>query len=213
MAPRPPAGRELLRYDRALGARFVAGADEAGRGALAGPIVAAAVLFEPGALTADQIGGLERLNDSKKLAVARRDELALLIGAAAVAISVVAISSAEIDEHGIQAANLGSLSRALDLLQPPADCELLVDGFTLPQQARSHRALVKGDATSAAIAAASIIAKTTRDRVMEQLDELTPGYGFGAHAGYGTAVHREAITRLGPCRAHRHSFAPISLAA
>jgi ribonuclease HII len=213
MAPRPPAGRELLRYDRVLGARFVAGADEAGRGALAGPIVAAAVLFEPGALTADQIGGLERLNDSKKLAVARRDELALLIGAAAVAISVVAISSAEIDEHGIQAANLGSLSRALDLLQPPADCELLVDGFTLPQQARTHRALVKGDATSAAIAAASIIAKTTRDRVMEQLDELTPGYGFGAHAGYGTAVHREAITRLGPCRAHRHSFAPISLAA
>ena len=213
MASRPPAGRELLRYDRALGARFVAGADEAGRGALAGPIVAAAVLFEPGALTAAQLSGLERLNDSKKLAVARRDELALLIGAAAVAISVVAISSAEIDEHGIQAANLGSLSRALDLLQPPADCELLVDGFTLPQQARSHRALVKGDATSAAIAAASIIAKTTRDRVMEQLDELTPGYGFGAHAGYGTAVHREAITRLGPCRAHRHSFAPISLAA
>ena len=213
MASRPPAGRELLRYDRALGARFVAGADVAGRGALAGPIVAAAVLFEPGALTANQISGLERLNDSKKLAVARRDELALLIGAAAVAISVVAISSAEIDEHGIQAANLGSLSRALDLLQPPADCELLVDGFALPQQARVHRALVKGDATSAAIAAASIIAKTTRDRVMEQLDALTPGYGFGAHAGYGTAVHREAITRLGPCRAHRHSFAPISLAA
>ena len=213
MASRPPAGRELLRYDRALGARFVAGADEAGRGALAVPMEAAAVLYEPGALAADHISGLERLNDSKKLAVARRDELALLIGAAAVAISVVAISSAEIDEHGIQAANLGSLSRALDLLQPPADCELLVDGFALPQQARAHRALVKGDATSAAIAAASIIAKTTRDRVMEQLDALTPGYDFGAHAGYGTAVHREAITRLGPCRAHRHSFAPISLAA
>ena len=203
----------MLQHDRELGARFVAGADEAGRGALAGPIVAAAVLFEPRALTPEYLAGLERLNDSKKLSETRRDELAVIIGAAAVAISVVAISAAEIDEIGIQAANLGGLSRALDLVQAPEGSELLVDGFSLPMQARPHRALVKGDATSAAIAAASIIAKTTRDRVMEQLDHGSPGYGFGAHAGYGTAVHKEAITRLGPCRAHRHSFAPISLAA
>jgi ribonuclease HII len=198
MASRIPPGRELLLHDCRLGARFVVGADEAGRGALAGPLVAAAVVLEPGALSAEQVAGLERLNDSKKLTPARRDELAGLIGAAALAIAVVAISSAEIDEIGIQV---------------PEGAELLVDGFALPMQARPHQALVKGDATSAAIAAASIIAKTTRDRVMEQLDAVSPGYGFGAHAGYGTAVHREAITRLGPCRAHRHSFAPIALAA
>ena len=213
MASRIPAGRALLLHDRQLGVQFVAGADEAGRGALAGPIVAAAVLFEPAALTPEHLAGLERLNDSKKLSEARRDELAVIIGAAAISISVIAISAAEIDEIGIQAANLGGLSRALDLVQAPEGSELLVDGFALPMQRRSHRALIKGDATSAAIAAASIIAKTTRDRVMEQLDSVSPGYGFGAHAGYGTAVHKEAITRLGPCRAHRHSFAPISLAA
>ena len=213
MAPRTPIGRELLRHDCSLGARFVAGADEAGRGALAGPLVAAAVLLEPAALSMEQVTALERLNDSKKLAASRRDELAAIIGATALTIAVVAISSSEIDEIGIQAANLGALSRALDLLQAPEGSELLVDGFALPLHARPHRALVKGDGTSAAIAAASIIAKTTRDRVMEQLDALSPGYGFGAHAGYGTAVHMEAITRLGPCRAHRHSFAPISLAA
>ena len=213
MASRTPPGRELLLYDRQLGTRYVAGADEAGRGALAGPIVAAAVLFEPAALTVEHLAALERLNDSKKLSETRRAELAVVIGAAAIAISVVAISAAEIDEIGIQAANLGGLSRALDLVQAPEGSELLVDGFALPMQARAHRALVKGDATSAAIAAASIIAKTTRDRVMERLDAASPGYGFGAHAGYGTAVHMEAITRLGPCRAHRHSFAPISLAA
>jgi ribonuclease HII len=213
MAPRVPAGRELLQHDRQLGVRYVAGADEAGRGALAGPIVAAAVLFEPAALTLEHLAGLERLNDSKKLSEARRDELAMIIGAAALSIAVIAISAAEIDEIGIQAANLGGLSRALDLVEAPEGSELLVDGFALPMQSRPHRALVKGDATSAAIAAASIIAKTTRDRVMEQLDAVSPGYGFSAHAGYGTAVHKEAITRLGPCRAHRHSFAPISLAA
>jgi hypothetical protein len=105
MAPRIPAGRELLLHDRQLGVQFVAGADEAGRGALAGPIVAAAVLFEPAALTPEHLAGLERLNDSKKLSEARRDELAVIIGAAAISISVIAISAAEIDEIGIQAAN------------------------------------------------------------------------------------------------------------
>ena len=154
-----------------------------------------------------------RLNDSKKLSASVRDELVLVIGAVALSIAVVAVSSTEIDEHGIQAANLGGLSRALDLLTAPEGAALLVDGFTLPMQARAHQQLVKGDATSAAIAAASIVAKTTRDRVMEGLDVESPGYGFAAHAGYGTAVHREAITRLGPCHAHRFSFAPIAIAA
>jgi ribonuclease HII len=203
----------LIAHDQGLACRFVAGADEAGRGALAGPLVAAAVLLEPGALGADEQALLARLNDSKKLSVGVREELALAIGAVALSIAVVAIASTEIDEHGIQVANLGGLSRALDLLAAPAGTALLVDGFALPMQARAHRPLVKGDATSAAIAAASIIAKTTRDRVMEGLDVASPGYGFAAHAGYGTAVHREAITRLGPCHAHRFSFAPIAIAA
>ena len=206
-------GVALIAHDQGLACRFVAGADEAGRGALAGPLVAAAVLLEPGALGADEQALLARLNDSKKLSVGVREELGLAIGAVALSIAVVAIASTEIDEHGIQVANLGGLSRALDLLAAPAGTALLVDGFALPMQARAHRPLVKGDATSAAIAAASIIAKTTRDRVMEGLDVASPGYGFAAHAGYGTAVHREAITRLGPCHAHRFSFAPIAVAA
>ena len=206
-------GVALIAHDQGLACRFVAGADEAGRGALAGPLVAAAVLLEPGALGADEQALLARLNDSKKLSVGVREELALAIGAVALSIAVVAIASTEIDEHGIQVANLGGLSRALDLLAAPEGTALLVDGFALPMQARPHRPLVKGDATSAAIAAASIIAKTTRDRVMEGLDVASPGYGFAAHAGYGTAVHREAITRLGPCHAHRFSFAPIAIAA
>ena len=206
-------GLALLAHDRALGQRFVAGVDEAGRGALAGPLVAAAVLLEPGALGAEEQALLMRLNDSKKLSASVRDELALVIGAVALSIAVVAVASTEIDEYGIQAANLGGLSRALDLLAAPEGAALLVDGFALPMQARAHRQLVKGDATSAAIAAASIVAKTTRDRVMEGLDVESPGYGFATHAGYGTAVHREAITRLGPCHAHRFSFAPITIAA
>lgn len=203
-------GRALLDHDRGLGPRHVAGADEAGRGALAGPIVAAAVLLRPGALDA---GCLDRLDDSKRLRPAVRDALALEIRAVADAVSVVAIAAAAIDEIGIQAANLTALSRALDALEAPADAALLVDGFALPMQARPHRPLVKGDATSAAIAAASIIAKTTRDAIMARLDVDAPGYGFADHAGYGTAVHRAAIAALGPCAAHRHSFAPISRAA
>ena len=210
MAPNRTTFADLLAYDAALGTRFVAGADEAGRGALAGPIVGAAVLLEPGALGADALQGL---HDSKKLTPQRRAVLAGAICRVATAVAVVSISSQEIDEIGIQAANLGALSRALDLVAAPADAALLVDGFALPMQRRAHTAIVKGDATSAAIAAASIIAKTTRDRAMEALDGYAPGYGFGDHAGYGTAAHKEAITRLGPCRVHRYSFAPIALAA
>ena len=205
-----PPGRALLAHDRGLGPACVAGADEAGRGALAGPIVAAAVLLRPGALDAAR---LERLDDSKRLRPALRDELALEIRAVADAVAVVAIAAAAIDEIGIQAANLRALSRALDALEAPPDAALLVDGFALPMQARPHRPLVKGDATSAAIAAASVIAKTTRDAIMARLDADAPGYGFADHAGYGTAVHRAAIAALGPCAAHRRSFAPISRAA
>lgn len=205
-----PAGRALIAHDRALGPALVAGADEAGRGALAGPLVAAAVLLRPGAAGLER---LERLDDSKRLRPALRDELEQAVRAVAEAVAVCVVAAAAIDEIGIQAANLTALSRALDGLAAPPDAVLLVDGFSLPMQGRPHRALVKGDATSAAIAAASVIAKTTRDRVMERLDAAAPGYGFAEHAGYGTARHRAAIAQLGPCPAHRRSFAPISRAA
>ncbi len=205
-----PAGRALIEHDRALGPVLVAGADEAGRGALAGPLVAAAVLLRPGAAGLER---LERLDDSKRLRPALRDELEQEVRAVAEAVAVCVVAAAAIDEIGIQAANLTALSRALDGLAAPPDAVLLVDGFALPMQGRPHRALVKGDATSAAIAAASVIAKTTRDRVMERLDAAAPGYGFAEHAGYGTARHRAAIAQLGPCAAHRRSFAPISRAA
>ena len=118
-------GVALIAHDQGLACRFVAGADEAGRGALAGPLVAAAVLLEPGALGADEQALLARLNDSKKLSVGVREELGLAIGAVALSIAVVAIASTEIDEHGIQVANLGGLSRALDLLAAPAGAETL----------------------------------------------------------------------------------------
>jgi len=189
------------------------GADEAGRGALAGPLVAAAVLLEPRSLSRDAVRSLARLDDSKRVAPAVRDELAAVIARVALRIAVVAIASDEIDREGIQAANLGGLSRAIDRLAPPDGAIVLVDGFALPGQARPHRALVRGDGTSAAVAAAAIIAKTTRDRLMRHLGELAPGYGFAEHAGYGTAAHREALARLGPAPAHRRSFGSLADAA
>lgn len=210
---RTPPGSELLRHDRALGPTWVAGADEAGRGALAGPLVAAAVLLRPHALGRAGNARLARLDDSKRLAPAVRRELVREIHALADAVSVVCVSAPTIDERGIQDANLGGLSRALGLLDAPEGAVLLVDGFALPMLERPHRALVKGDATSAAIAAASVIAKEARDRIMEGIDRAAPGYGFADHVGYGTAQHRTAIERLGPCAAHRHSFAPIARAA
>ncbi|MGA0122528.1 MAG: ribonuclease HII [Gaiellales bacterium] len=205
-----PAGRSLIDFDRALGPDLVGGADEAGRGALAGPRGAAAGRRRPRMAGIDR---LLRLDDSKRLRPAVRDELEQEVRSVAEAVAVCVVSASAIDEVGIQAANLTALSRALDGLDAPPHAELLVDGFALAMQSRPHRALVKGDGTSAAIAAASVIAKTTRDRIMERLDADAPGYGFAAHAGYGTAHHREAIARLGPCPAHRRSFAPISRAA
>ena len=207
-----PPGPALFRHDRLLGCRFVAGADEAGRGALAGPLIAAAVLFCPASCDRVALTQLNRLNDSKRLSERVREELAAIIYGCAIAVGVVAIASDEIDRIGIQAANLSALSRALDLLAAPAQSALLVDGFALPMQRRAHQRIVRGDSTSAAIAAASVIAKTTRDRVMAGLDATTPGYGFAAHAGYGTAMHRQALHRLGPAAVHRRSFAPVALA-
>ena len=182
----------------------VAGCDEAGRGPLAGPVVAAAVILDPKKIP-------RGLDDSKKLSREEREALYLKITATA-EFSVAVASPARIDRDNILRASLWALSRAVHGLHARPQF-VFVDGRDRIDCGCDCEAVISGDALVLSIAAASIIAKTTRDRVMERLDAASPGYGFGAHAGYGTAVHMEAITRLGPCRAHRHSFAPISLAA
>ena len=187
----------------------VAGVDEAGRGPLAGPVVAAAVILAPG----DEIAGLD---DSKKLAASRRERLAADIKDRAVAWSVAWCDAAEIDAVNILAATMLAMRRAiLGLSILPA--AIRVDGNRLPDLRFNGRfiegeAIVGGDGKIAAISAASIIAKTTRDAIMERIDAHHPGYGFRRHKGYGTRDHRERLLQMGPCDQHRRSFAPVRLA-
>jgi ribonuclease HII len=184
----------------------VAGVDEAGRGPLAGPVVAAAVILDP----RRPIGGLD---DSKRLSATRRAELAGEIRGHALAWAVSWADAAEIDALNILRATMLAMRRALlGLAVLPAGVQ--VDGNRLPNLrfgARQLRgeAIVGGDASVPAISAASIIAKTTRDGIMEQMDALYPDYGFATHKGYGTAAHRDRLQRFGPCAQHRRSFAPL----
>jgi ribonuclease HII len=205
----PSLGR-LLRHDRGLGVRLVAGADEAGRGALAGPLVAAGVLLEPDAFDRRSRKLLAALDDSKRLTPRVREELLPHVLAIARRVTVVAIPVASIDDGGVHRANLGALARALAGLDAPPGAALLVDGFRLPALQREHTPIVDGDATSAAIAAASIVAKVMRDRAMTALGTVHPAYGFEQHVGYGTPAHLAALRRHGPCPAHRRSFAPCA---
>lgn len=185
----------------ARGLRFVAGTDEAGRGPLAGPVVAAAVILDPDNIPSG-------LNDSKVLPAAMREALFSQIIASA-DIAVATASSAHIDRTDIRKASLDAMRRAVAGLCVPPDF-VLVDGRDVPPGLPCPgQALVKGDARSLSIAAASIVAKVTRDRMMARCGESFPGYGFERHAGYGTAVHLEAIIRLGPCALHRMSFRPL----
>lgn len=182
--------------------RLLAGVDEAGRGPLAGDVVAAAVILDP----ARPIGGL---GDSKRIPAARRDALCELICRDSLAWSVGRASAAEIDRLNILQATLLAMRRAVAGL--PGGVELvLVDGNRLPDWPHPSRAIVKGDALVPAIGAASILAKVMRDRDMVALDERYPGYGFAVHKGYPTAGHRAALARLGPCAAHRRSFRPVA---
>jgi ribonuclease HII len=210
-ARRRPASplRRLLRHDLSLGTRYVAGADEAGRGALAGPLVAAAVLLEPGALSVGQRRALARLDDSKRCTQLVREALLPAVLDAALAIGVVVVGVPDVDGQNIHRANLRALATALRQLDAPADCELLSDGFRLPLE-RTHRNIIDGDETSAAIAAASIVAKVTRDRLMVRLAATYPAYGFERHVGYGTPEHLLALRLHGPTALHRRSFAPCS---
>jgi len=193
----------LLRPERQLwrqGYRCVAGVDEVGVGPLAGPVVAAAVVFPPEV----RIIGVD---DSKKVPAATRVRLAAEIQArAAVGIGVVAVE--DIDRLNIYRAALEAMRRAVDAL-PSVPDYLLVDARTVPGVVVPQLAIVKGDARSFSIAAASIVAKVTRDALMNELGGRYPEYGFAEHMGYGTPAHLEAIRRFGPCPAHRRSFAPV----
>lgn len=187
---------------RAAGARRVAGVDEAGRGALAGPVHAGAVILPAGVL-------LRGLDDSKALLPEVREALAPRIRARAEAWGVGSASAAEIDELGIAAASFLAMRRALARLAGGPPDLVLVDGFPIPGLDLPQRAVVKGDATVACISAASVLAKTARDAELRALDLRHPWYGFAAHKGYGSAAHLEALRRHGPSPDHRLTFAGV----
>jgi ribonuclease HII len=202
---RPKPGRKLVAFDRALGTRFVAGADEAGRGCLAGPLVAAAVLFDYERMGVGEVRALAALNDSKQQTAERREELYPLILRVAARVAVVSRCAPGIDRRGLHVTNLAALRDALARVACDG-CVCLSDGFPVADVGHRQEAVVGGDARSAAIAAASVIAKVTRDRFMQRADELHPGWDFATHVGYATPVHRAAIERLGVTPLHRMSF-------
>lgn len=198
----------IFLHDLELGAELVAGADEAGRGCLAGPIVAAAVILDRDCLESRGTGRLEGLGDSKKLTAKKRERLYPEILACARRVSVVMRSARYIDAHGLHRSNIECLSEALAGLEDD-DTTVplrLVDGFRLDGCRLEHRKLIKGDSTSAAVAAASVVAKVTRDRCMARAGGRYPGYGFEGHKGYASVAHRDAIVKLGPSPIHRMSF-------
>jgi ribonuclease HII len=201
---RPPA-RRLFAFDRGIGVRFVAGADEAGRGCLAGPLVAAAVLFDYERLRPADVRALATLNDSKQQTPERREELYPAILRVAARVAIVSRCAPGIDRRGLHVTNLAALRDALMRIACEG-CVCLTDGFPIGDVGHQQRAIVGGDARSAAIAAASVLAKVTRDRYMQRADALHPGWEFATHVGYATPEHREAIQRLGTSPLHRLSF-------
>jgi len=200
-------GRRLLRllaHERPLwaaGFARLAGVDEAGMGTLAGPVVAAAVVLPQGLRPAG-------LDDSKKLDEATRERLAVEIKAGALAWAVGQASPEEVDRLNVYRAGLLAMRRAVEALPLQPD-HLLVDARRIPELAVPQLAIVKGDQKSLAIAAASVVAKTTRDALMVEEDRRWPGYGFARHKGYGAPEHLEALKRLGPCAIHRRTYTPV----
>jgi ribonuclease HII len=199
------SGQRLLRFDRQLGARLVAGTDEAGRGSLAGPLVVAGVLLDYGCLRDHKVRPLALLNDSKQVSAERREDLFHAVIGCAEQVVVRVIPHGQIDRNGLHRSNLAAMREILHALSPPAEA-CLVDGFRLGPTAPEHRAVVDGDEKSAAIAAASIVAKVTRDRLMRRMDALYPRYGFSSHVGYITPGHSAVVRKLGPSQIHRRSF-------
>ena len=188
-------------YWREQGYCSIAGTDEAGRGPLAGPVVAAAVILPAGV-------EIPYLNDSKKILPRRREMLYDEVISKAVAVAWNRVDADEIDRVNVYAASRFAMIQALAALQHPFDL-VLSDAMPLPDLKVPCVPIVHGDALSASIAAASIIAKVVRDRIMAEYDEEFPQYGFCRHKGYGTSEHLAALERHGPCRIHRRSFAPI----
>ena len=195
----------------AQGCALVAGVDEAGRGAWAGPLVAGAVVFPPAYAHTppeDLASELAQLRDSKLLEAPVRERLLCAIEGAALAIGVGIVSPGLIDVIGLGAANRLAMCRAVRELGARPDM-VLVDAFKLPSLSIPQRPIIQGDAKCMSIAAASIVAKVTRDHMMQELDVVYPGYGFAQHKGYGTRHHQEALARLGVSPIHRRSYAPI----
>jgi ribonuclease HII len=192
--------------------RYLAGADEAGRGCLAGPLVAAAVLFDYEEITTRELRLLSGLNDSKQHTIKAREELYPRVLRACKRVTVISRCVRGIDSRGLHNTNLAALRDALRRVSREVGGEVLclVDGFAVPAFERDQRAIVNGDATSAAIAAASIVAKVTRDRYMQRAEELHPGWSFAEHVGYSTPEHREAIARQGVSPLHRMSFQSLA---
>ena len=196
--------RRLHAYERAAwesGARYICGVDEVGRGPLAGPVVACAVVI-------DQPLRLEFLNDSKQVTELRRADLDRTIRAQAVCVSLGWVDHEEIDRINILAATKVAMNRALAGLSQ-APCRVFVDALSIPGCPYPQSPIIGGDRKSAAIAAASIVAKVARDAFMSSMEAQYPGYGFAEHKGYSTVSHFDALDKLGPCPIHRRSFMPV----
>ena len=202
---KPAAWRRLARAEARLAGdgATVAGVDEAGCGPLAGPVVAAAVVLEPG-------GRWDGLNDSKLMSAETRDELYARVLNEARAFAWAVMGPRTIDRLNIRRARLEAMRRAVARLRVTPSLVLVDGNVDVPGLAQPQHAVVDGDARMLSIAAASVLAKVVRDRIMERLDRVWPGYGFARHKGYGTKEHLEALERLGPCALHRYSFTPVA---
>ena len=199
----------LFRFDRELGSRFVAGTDEAGRGSLAGPLVAAAVLIDYDSLSLRDRRALGQLDDSKQRSPAEREGIYPCVLRAATRVAVTVRCVRGIDARGLHVTNIAALGRCLERVAVPGTT-CLVDGFRLAGCELEHQAVIDGDARSAAIAAASVVAKVTRDRYMRRIASDYPQFGFDGHVGYSTPDHRAAILEHGPSALHRRSFRSIA---
>jgi len=210
--PRTVVRREggLYALERALqrrGFRYVAGADEAGRGACAGPLVAAAAILPEG-----KRGEIDELADSKLLTPAARERVYAQVVERALAWSVMIIPATEVDSRGLHVCNLAAMRRALASLSTSPEY-VLTDGFPVDGLGVPGLAVWKGDQVAACVAAASVLAKVTRDRIMVELDEVFPHYGFAVHKGYITEEHSAALLRHGPCAEHRFSYVNVAAAS
>lgn len=196
--------QELEKTLRETGLKLVAGVDEAGRGSWAGPVVAAAVILP------EEISDNLGINDSKQLTPALRDGLFLKIQELAVAVGIGVVEVPEVDKFGVAQATYMAMAKAVGNLKPTPEF-ILVDGFKVNFAGVPSSGIIDGDAKSVTIAAASIIAKVARDRLMVELHNRYPRFGFAIHKGYGTKLHQERIAKYGVCPMHRKSFAPVKI--